>query len=77
LIKLSQKIGRTINRLDNKEINLSTHILNTEKSRSRIKDIDFAKESMNQMKAEILMQSSTQILKLRMNSMAYILKLFV
>ncbi len=76
LLKLSQNIGRTINRLDNKEMNLSTHILNTEKSRSRIEDIDFAKESMNQMKAEILMQSSTQILKQRMNSMAYILKLF-
>jgi flagellin len=76
LLKLSQNIGRTINRLDNKEMNLSTHILNTEKSRSRIEDIDFAKESMNQMKAEILMQSSNQILKQRIDSMSYILKLF-
>lgn len=76
LLGLAQKIGNTQNRLDKKETNLSNHILNTENSRSRIEDIDFAKESMKKMKAELLLQSSNNLFKQQLNSMSFILQLF-
>ena len=76
LLGLAQKIGNTQNRLDKKETNLSNHILNTENSRSRIEDVDFAKETMKKMKAELLLQSSNNIFKQQMDSMQFILKLF-
>ena len=76
LLGIAQKIGDVQNRLSYKEENLSKHILNTETSRSRIEDIDFARESMNKIKSELLLQTSTNVMKQQLNSMSYILQLF-
>ncbi len=76
LLNISQKIGDVQNRLSQKELNLSRHILNTEKTRSRIEDIDFARESMRKIKAELLMKTSTDVMKQQLNSMSFILQLF-
>ena len=76
LLGIAQKIGDVQNRLSHKEENLSKLILNTETSRSRIEDIDFARESMNKIKSDLLLQTSTNVMKQQLNSMFYILQLF-
>ena len=76
LISLAQKVGNTQNRLHKKEVNLSNHIMNTEKARSRIDDIDFARESMNKVKAELLLKTSMNTMKQQLHSMSFVLQLF-
>ena len=75
LITVVQTAGNAMNRLTIKEKHISEHILNTEAARSRIEDTDFAKETLNRMKAEIFFQISQKQLFNGMNSSAYILKL--
>ncbi|MCG8606991.1 flagellin [bacterium] len=52
-------IGATQARLSTKEQTLSSAITNTEASRSRIADADFAKEQLEALKLQILQQTAT------------------
>ena len=54
--------GALSNRLDNTVSNLTNVVLNTEAAQSSIQDADFAKESSNLTKAQILAQASTSML---------------
>lgn len=58
LAKSIQEVGDYNARLSSKEESLSTAISNTEATRSRIEDADFAKEQMQLMKLQILQQTS-------------------
>ena len=58
LSKSIQKVGDNNARLSSKEESLSLAISNTEATRSRIEDADFAKEQMNMMKLQILQQTT-------------------
>ena len=58
LSKSIQKVGDYNARLSSKEESLSLAISNTEATRSRIEDADFAKEQMGMMKLQILQQTS-------------------
>ena len=58
LAKSVQNIGDYNARLSSKEESLSLAISNTEATRSRIEDADFAKEQMNMMKLQILQQTT-------------------
>ena len=58
LAKSIQNVGDSNARLSSKEESLSLGISNTEATRSRIEDADFAKEQMNMMKLQILQQTS-------------------
>ena len=61
IIKLSksiQKVGDFNARLSSKEESLSLAISNTEATRSRIEDADFAQESARLTRAQILQQSA-------------------
>jgi flagellin len=58
LAKSIQKVGDYNARLSSKEESLSLAISNTEATRSRVEDADFAKEQMNMMKLQILQQTS-------------------
>jgi len=58
LAKSVQNIGDYNARLSSKEESLSLAISNTEATRSRIEDADFAKEQMSMMKLQILQQTS-------------------
>ena len=58
LAKTIQQVGDDQARLSSKEESLSLGISNTEATRSRIEDADFAKEQMNMMKLQILQQTS-------------------
>jgi len=62
LAEAIQAVGDNQARLSSKEESLSTAISNTEASRSRIEDADFAKEQMNMMKLQILQQTSVSAL---------------
>jgi len=53
------KIGANVNRLQTKETNLSTAIVNTEAAKSRIWDADVAKEQVQASKLQILQQTAT------------------
>lgn len=75
LIGVAQTIGDAANRLTIKEKHVSEYILNTEAARSRIEDTDFAKETLNRMKAEMFFQFSQKQLFSRLNSSNYILQL--
>lgn len=52
-------IGSYQSRLSTKEATLSTAITNTEASRSRIMDADFAKEQLSALKLQIMQQTAT------------------
>ena len=52
-----QRMGDYQSRLTSKEESLSTAVSNTEASRSRIEDADFAEEQMNMVKLQILQQT--------------------
>lgn len=52
-----QRMGDYQSRLTSKEESLSVAITNTEASRSRIEDADFAEEQMNMVKLQILQQT--------------------
>ena len=58
LAKSIQKLGDYNVRLSSKEESLSLAISNTEATRSRIEDADFAKEQMSMMKLQILQQTT-------------------
>ena len=58
LSKSIQSVGDSNARLSSKEESLSLAISNTEATRSRIEDADFAKEQMNMMKLQILQQTT-------------------
>ena len=58
LSKSIQKVGDYNARLSSKEESLSLAISNTEATRSRIEDADFAKEQMSMMKLQILQQTT-------------------
>lgn len=58
LAKSIQNVGDYNARLSSKEESLSLAISNTDATRSRIEDADFAKEQMNMMKLQILQQTS-------------------
>ena len=58
LAKSIQEMGDFNARLSSKEESLSNAISNTEATRSRIEDADFAKEQMNMMKLQILQQTT-------------------
>jgi flagellin len=53
-----QNVGDFQARLSSKEESLSLGISNTEATRSRVEDADFAKEQMNMMKLQILQQTT-------------------
>ena len=58
LAKSIQNVGDFNARLSSKEESLSLAISNTEATRSRIEDADFAKEQMSMMKLQILQQTT-------------------
>ena len=58
LAKSIQSVGDSNVRLSSKEESLSLAISNTEATRSRIEDADFAKEQMSMMKLQILQQTT-------------------
>jgi len=58
LAKSIQNVGDYNARLSSKEESLSLAISNTEATRSRIEDADFAKEQMSMMKLQILQQTT-------------------
>ncbi len=58
LAKSIQSVGDYNARLSSKEESLSLAVSNTEATRSRIEDADFAKEQMSMMKLQILQQTS-------------------
>jgi len=58
LAKSIQNVGDNNARLSSKEESLSLAISNTEATRSRIEDADFAKEQMSMMKLQILQQTT-------------------
>ena len=58
LAKSVQNVGDNNARLSSKEESLSLAISNTEATRSRIEDADFAKEQMSMMKLQILQQTT-------------------
>jgi flagellin len=58
LSKSIQKVGDYNARLSSKEESLSLAISNTEATRSRVEDADFAKEQMSMMKLQILQQTT-------------------
>ena len=55
-------IGAISNRLDSTVRNLTNVVSNTETSRSRIMDADFASETTNLAKSQILAQAATAML---------------
>ena len=58
LAKSIQNVGDNNARLSSKEESLSLAVSNTEATRSRIEDADFAKEQMSMMKLQILQQTT-------------------
>ena len=62
-IYIPEKLGGTgLNRLDASISNLTTLQVNTDAARSRIEDADFAAETTNMTKAQILSQAATSML---------------
>jgi len=71
-----QKIGDYNVRLSSKEESLSNAISNTESTRSRIEDADFAKEQMDLMKLSILQQTTVASFAQSNSSSQMVLTLF-
>ena len=69
------KAGATINRLEHTVNNLMNVVQRTEEARSRIEDADFAAESANLAKANVLAQAGTAMLAQANQSPQYILTL--
>ena len=69
-------IGSVQARLTTKEQTLSSAIINTEASRSRIMDDDFAKEQLESLKLQILQQTATAALAQANSSPQTVLSLF-
>ncbi len=69
-------IGSTQARLSVKESSLSNAIINTEASRSRIADADFAKEQLESLKLQIMQQTATAALAQANSAPQIVLSLF-
>ncbi|MCZ6818636.1 MAG: flagellin [Calditrichaeota bacterium] len=69
-------IGSTQARLTTKESSLSNAIINTEASRSRIADADFAKEQLESLKLQIMQQTATAALAQANSAPQIVLSLF-
>jgi len=76
LAKSIQNIGDNSARLSSKEESLSLAISNTEATRSRIEDADFAKEQMDLMKLSILQQTTVASFAQSNSSSQMVLALF-
>jgi flagellin len=74
--KTIQKVGDYQARLSSKEESLSLGISNTEATRSRIEDADFAKEQMSMMKLQILQQTSVSAFTQSNSAPQVVLSLF-
>jgi len=55
-------MGAYVNRLEFAISNLSNQVYNTQDAESRIRDVDFAKETTEFTRAQILVQSATSML---------------
>jgi flagellin len=60
--EIRSELGSVSNRLDHTISNLSNVVVNTEASRSRVQDADFAAETSNLTKTQILSQAATAML---------------
>lgn len=60
--KMRSDVGAYVNRLEHAINNLSNQSYNTQDAESRIRDVDFAEESTNFSRHQILTQSSTSML---------------
>lgn len=60
--KMRSDVGAYVNRLEHAINNLSNQEFNTQDAESRIRDVDFAEESTNFSRHQILTQSSTSML---------------
>lgn len=69
-------LGSNQARLATKESTLSTAITNTEASRSRIEDADFAKEQLEALKLQIMQQTATSALAQANSAPQVVLSLF-
>ena len=69
-------LGSTQARLSVKESSLSNAIINTEASRSRIADADFAKEQLESLKLQIMQQTATAALAQANSAPQIVLSLF-
>jgi flagellin len=69
-------IGSFQARLSTKEATLSTAITNTEASRSRVMDADFAKEQLEALKLQIMQQTATAALAQANSAPQVVLSLF-
>ncbi|MAJ45429.1 MAG: hypothetical protein CMF96_11895 [Candidatus Marinimicrobia bacterium] len=76
LAKTIQQVGDDQARLSSKEESLSLGISNTEATRSRIEDADFAKEQMTMMKLQILQQTSVSAFTQSNSAPQVVLSLF-
>ena len=76
LAKTIQQVGDDQARLSSKEESLSLGISNTEATRSRIEDADFAKEQMNMMKLQILQQTAVSAFTQSNSAPQVVLSLF-
>ncbi|MBC8197986.1 MAG: flagellin, partial [Candidatus Marinimicrobia bacterium] len=76
LAKSIQNVGDYNARLSSKEESLSLAISNTEATRSRIEDADFAKEQMAMMKLQILQQTSVSSFSQANSAPQMVLSLF-
>ena len=76
LAKTIQQVGDDQARLSSKEESLSLGISNTEATRSRIEDADFAKEQMSMMKLSILQQTAMGSFAQANSSSQMVLSLF-
>ena len=76
LAKSIQSVGDSNARLSSKEESLSLAVSNTESTRSRIEDADFAKEQMNMMKLQILQQTSVSSFSQANSAPQMVLSLF-
>jgi len=76
LAKSIQNVGDSSARLSSKEESLSLAISNTEATRSRIEDADFAKEQMDLMKLSILQQTTVASFAQSNSSSQMVLALF-
>ncbi len=76
MAKTIQQMGDDQARLTSKEESLSLGISNTEATRSRIEDADFAKEQMTMMKLQILQQTSVSAFTQSNSAPQVVLSLF-
>jgi len=69
------RMGATMGRIEYTVNNLMNLVQNTEEAKSRVLDTDYAKESANLAKAQILAQAGTAMLAQANQSQQYVLNL--